>query len=74
MPLPKGVIERTVRKGIDPKSQVAIVLTGPASTQQLAANLAAVDVTLTGAELAELGGLAESTVDYWATRRALPWR
>ncbi|HEU5474953.1 MAG TPA: aldo/keto reductase [Actinophytocola sp.] len=49
------------------------VLLGPASTAQLASNLAAADLTLTRADLDRLNGLAEPAAGYWATRQALAW-
>jgi aryl-alcohol dehydrogenase-like predicted oxidoreductase len=49
------------------------VILGPADPAQLAANLQADLVRLSGDELDALGELAEPADDYWATRSALPW-
>ncbi|PRX45070.1 aryl-alcohol dehydrogenase-like predicted oxidoreductase [Prauserella shujinwangii] len=51
-----------------------VVLTGPASTAQLDANLAAAGLALDQAELAALGALAEDPAAYWRHRSSLPWR
>lgn len=50
------------------------VLLGPASTDQLAANLRATDLRLEPADLELLTGFAQDPVEYWQTRSALPWR
>ena len=49
------------------------VLLGPASVTQLRANLVALDVSLTEADLAELAALAQPPDEYWAARSALEW-
>ena len=51
-----------------------VVLAGPSSTQQLASNLAATDLRLDPAELAQLDALPEDPVAYWSRRSGLPWR
>ncbi|WP_199432158.1 aldo/keto reductase [Qaidamihabitans albus] len=51
-----------------------VVLTGPASRAQLAANLNGAELSLTAEELGTLSGLAESPADYWAHRSSLTWR
>ena len=51
-----------------------VVLAGPSSTQQLASNLAAADLRLDPAELAQLDTLPEDPVAYWSRRSGLPWR
>lgn len=50
-----------------------VVLSGAATAAHLAANLRALDVTLTDEDLAELATLAEPADRYWSTRSALPW-
>jgi aryl-alcohol dehydrogenase-like predicted oxidoreductase len=50
------------------------VLVGPASTDQLAANLAASRVNLTESELRALATLAEPPGEYWGRRSSLHWR
>ncbi|MEU4689569.1 aldo/keto reductase [Actinoplanes sp. NPDC023714] len=50
-----------------------VVLSGAATTAQLASNLRAAGLTLTPAELDELSALAEPPDRYWRTRSALPW-
>jgi aryl-alcohol dehydrogenase-like predicted oxidoreductase len=49
------------------------VILGPADPAQLAANLQADLVQLSGDDLDALAESAEPTADYWATRSALPW-
>jgi aryl-alcohol dehydrogenase-like predicted oxidoreductase len=49
------------------------VLSGAVSVAQLATNLAAESVALSGDELDELGGLATTPKEYWQDRAALPW-
>ncbi|PXY22435.1 aldo/keto reductase [Prauserella muralis] len=51
-----------------------VVLVGPASVAQLAANLAGAELELTDAELETLAELRESPEAYWARRSALAWR
>jgi len=50
-----------------------IVLSGAATTGQLAANLSAEAVTLTAADDERLAALAEKPEAYWQTRSGLPW-
>ncbi|MFD0275617.1 aldo/keto reductase [Kitasatospora sp. NPDC127111] len=50
-----------------------VVLSGAATAEQLASNLAAADLHLDEAQLAELAPLAEPAEAYWRTRAALPW-
>ncbi|MFG2824476.1 aldo/keto reductase [Kitasatospora sp. NPDC048365] len=50
-----------------------LVLSGAATTGQLASNLAAADLALTPDDLADLAPLAEPADHYWKTRSALPW-
>jgi len=50
-----------------------IVLSGAATTGQLAANLAAESLTLTAAHAERLAAMAESPQAYWQTRSSLPW-
>lgn len=50
------------------------VLVGPASPDQLAANLAATKVQLTEAELRSLATMAEPPGEYWGRRSSLHWR
>lgn len=50
-----------------------IVLSGAATTEQLAANLSAESVTLTADHVRRLSTLAESSEDYWRARSMLPW-
>jgi aryl-alcohol dehydrogenase-like predicted oxidoreductase len=50
------------------------VLSGAASSEQLSSNLDALAVRLSDENLARLGTLAESAVDYWSERGALAWR
>jgi aryl-alcohol dehydrogenase-like predicted oxidoreductase len=50
-----------------------VVLSGVATREALASNLAAAALELPAALLGELGALAEASEDYWSTRSALPW-
>ncbi|MEE1826238.1 aldo/keto reductase [Streptomyces sp. BE20] len=50
-----------------------VVLSGAATTGQLASNLTAAGLGLTSAQLAELAPMAEPAEAYWRTRAALPW-
>lgn len=50
------------------------VLVGPASTAQLATNLAATSVNLADGELRALATLAEAPGEYWGRRSSLHWR
>ncbi|MFB7469588.1 aldo/keto reductase [Kitasatospora sp. NPDC056184] len=50
-----------------------VVLSGAATTGQLASNLEAVGLALDAAALAGLAALAEPAEEYWRTRSALPW-
>ncbi|GAA4882611.1 aldo/keto reductase [Kitasatospora terrestris] len=50
-----------------------LVLSGAATTGQLASNLTAADLALTPDDLAGLAPLAEPADHYWKTRSALPW-
>lgn len=52
----------------------AVVLSGAATTAQLASNLAATAVTLQPDHLARLGDLAEPAAQYWHHRSRLAWR
>ena len=49
------------------------VLSGAATTEQVRANLASLEVRWDDAVARELEGLAEPADRYWATRAALPW-
>ena len=51
----------------------ATVLSGAATSEQLASNLAAAAVGLPPAALDELADLAETPAEYWATRSRRPW-
>jgi aryl-alcohol dehydrogenase-like predicted oxidoreductase len=50
------------------------VLSGAVSPEQLASNLAALSVALSGPELESLGTLAEPADRYWSERQRLRWR
>jgi aryl-alcohol dehydrogenase-like predicted oxidoreductase len=55
-----------------------VVLSGAATVEHLASNLAALDVVealdvVDELEVESLGALAEPAEDYWRTRSALPW-
>ena len=50
-----------------------VVLSGAVSQEQLASNLAAVDLRISPDDLAELGSMAEPPASYWATRASLAW-
>lgn len=52
---------------------VGLVLSGAAQTEHLQANLAALKLSLSSDDLAELRTLAESPETYWQTRSALSW-
>jgi aryl-alcohol dehydrogenase-like predicted oxidoreductase len=52
---------------------VDVVLSGAATTAQLASHVGALAVTLNDAARKALGALAEPTDRYWATRASLPW-
>src|SRR5688572_21327256 len=51
-----------------------VVLSGAATPDQLRSNVASIDVALTDADAAALGGLAEDPIAYWASRSRRPWR
>ncbi|MER7080096.1 Predicted oxidoreductase [Saccharopolyspora kobensis] len=51
-----------------------VVLLGPASVEQLAANLASCRVELTDRDVHALQTLARDAATYWGERAALPWR
>jgi len=81
---PAPLIEVAERHGVSPDAvAVAAVLAqpwvdtalvGPASPEQLAGNLAASTVELTGDDTEQLATLAEPPDAYWSRRSALPWR
>ena len=50
-----------------------VVLSGAATTNQLASNLHAAVVDLDDDQLARLADLAEDPRTYWDTRGSLPW-
>ncbi|MFF0062473.1 aldo/keto reductase [Streptomyces sp. NPDC005279] len=50
-----------------------LVLSGAATTRQLAANLLATTVSLSTDQLAQLTNLAETPHTYWSRRSQLPW-
>ena len=50
-----------------------VVLSGAATTVQLASNLHAAVVDLDDEQLSRLAGLAEEPGAYWERRRRLPW-
>ncbi len=50
-----------------------VVLSGAASTEQLASNLGALEVDLSAEERAAIARLAEGPEDYWRHRATLPW-
>ncbi|MEU4625154.1 aldo/keto reductase [Actinoplanes sp. NPDC023801] len=50
-----------------------VVLSGAATSAQLASNLRAATVRLDAAEMDRLAGLAEPSEGYWRARAALPW-
>jgi aryl-alcohol dehydrogenase-like predicted oxidoreductase len=50
-----------------------VVLSGVATRDALASNLAAATLELPAAALAQLGALEEDSEGYWSTRSALPW-
>ncbi|WP_433832593.1 aldo/keto reductase [Actinoplanes sp. CA-015351] len=50
-----------------------IVLSGAVTSEQLASNLQAATLELTGSDLERLSGLAEPSERYWRTRSSLPW-
>jgi aryl-alcohol dehydrogenase-like predicted oxidoreductase len=52
---------------------VDIVLSGAVTTEQVQSNAAALDLSPTPDDLAELGGLAQPAERYWAERAQLPW-
>ena len=52
---------------------VGVVLSGVATREALASNLAAADLRLPEAILGELGALEEDSEEYWSTRSDLPW-
>lgn len=53
---------------------VQVVLSGAATTAQLATNLVAVRLELSDDQLARLSTLAEPADQYWKHRATLPWR
>jgi aryl-alcohol dehydrogenase-like predicted oxidoreductase len=52
---------------------VDVVLSGVATREALASNLAAATLQLPGEALAALAALEEDSEGYWSTRSALPW-
>jgi aryl-alcohol dehydrogenase-like predicted oxidoreductase len=52
---------------------VDVVLSGAVTPTQMESNAAAVELTLSPAELAGLGGLARDPVQYWEARRGMSW-
>ncbi|GLZ37311.1 aldo/keto reductase [Actinokineospora sp. NBRC 105648] len=82
---PAAVRDAATRLGVTPDAVALahvlaqpwadVVLLGPASTAQLADNLAAtgIEAPELAPDLADLADLAEDPGDYWATRSALPW-
>ena len=52
---------------------VDVVLSGAATTAQVHSNARAVDLDLSGADLARLSGLAGDPVSYWTQRRQMSW-
>jgi hypothetical protein len=50
-----------------------VVLSGAATTAQLASNLAGTRLTLTAPQLDRLTSLAEPAQDYWRHRAGLAW-
>jgi aryl-alcohol dehydrogenase-like predicted oxidoreductase len=52
---------------------VDVVLSGATTVAMLTSNLAALDVSLSAEELAELGSLAVAPEVYWEQRSELPW-
>jgi aryl-alcohol dehydrogenase-like predicted oxidoreductase len=52
---------------------VDVVLSGAATADMVASNLAALDVSVDPGTLERLGGLAEGPDDYWESRSALSW-
>ncbi len=50
-----------------------VVLSGVATRDTLASNLAAADLALSDDVLAALAPLEEDSEAYWSTRSALPW-
>jgi aryl-alcohol dehydrogenase-like predicted oxidoreductase len=52
---------------------VDVALSGAVTTDQLYSNIAGLDVTLSGEELAALSSAAETPEAYWEHRRALAW-
>ncbi len=81
---PHAVLEALAREVGAPGDAVALaaalhqpwadtVLSGAATTDQLAGNLLAADVRLDDERLARLAALAETPDVYWAHRSRLPW-
>ena len=65
-----------VKESVFPFSKfpgVDVVLSGAATTGQLASHLGALGVTLDARAHAALAGVAEPPARYWQTRSALPW-
>ena len=50
-----------------------VVLSGPATAEQLQSNLGALDLAITAEAQDALAALAEPADQYWASRLALPW-
>jgi aryl-alcohol dehydrogenase-like predicted oxidoreductase len=51
-----------------------VVLSGAVTVAELTSNVQAVSLTLTDADLDELGQLAQPAEEYWEERSRLPWR
>jgi aryl-alcohol dehydrogenase-like predicted oxidoreductase len=52
---------------------VGVVLSGVATREALASNLAATELRLPDSILRELAALEEDSEEYWSTRSGLPW-
>ncbi|MFL5581156.1 MAG: M16 family metallopeptidase, partial [Gemmatimonadaceae bacterium] len=75
---PRGVVERSVRKGLDPKSQTALVFTGPAPDVSLRARYVmsalreALNITVRERLREALGGTYSPSVDAGLSRIPRP--
>ncbi|RKT86784.1 Predicted oxidoreductase [Saccharopolyspora antimicrobica] len=82
--VPRELAEVAERHGVAPDAVAIahvlhqpwadVVLLGPASVEQLAANLASCRVELTDRDVHALQTLARDAATYWGERAALPWR
>jgi aryl-alcohol dehydrogenase-like predicted oxidoreductase len=72
-PRPDVTIDRLALAFVLAHPFVDVVLSGAATTEQLASHVAALALPLEPSERRALSALAEAPERYWATRAGLPW-